>query len=83
MTIQSMFAWVTLLWLRSDNPNAKSHVSWTSTEQPNNPSNTLPGDHSVYLKMGGRLFMAIKWKLYETVYFVKPGMKWGAVHHSE
>lgn len=41
MTIQSMLAWVTLLWLRSDNPNAKSHVSWTSAKQPNNPSNTF------------------------------------------
>jgi hypothetical protein len=41
MTIQSMLAWVTLLWLRSDNPNAKSHVSWASAKQPNNPSNTF------------------------------------------
>lgn len=32
---------------------------------------------------GGRLFMAIKWKLYDTVYFVKPGMEWSAVHHAE
>jgi hypothetical protein len=54
MTIQSMLAWVTLLWLRSDNPNAKSHVSWTSAKQPNNPSNTFfSGDQAVYLKMGG------------------------------
>jgi hypothetical protein len=27
--------------------------------------------------------MAIKWKLYDTVYFVKPGMEWSAVHHAE
>ena len=42
----------------------------------------MPGDQSVYLKMGGRLFMAIKWKLYETV-FVKPGMEWGAVPYPQ